>query len=57
MTKPVRLDREAEQELEATRWYEDRRVGLGDEFLKSVRETLLLLEEMTGVGSPVPGSM
>jgi plasmid stabilization system protein ParE len=39
VTKPLRLDREAEEELEtAWRWYEERRPGLGTEFLTRSRK-------------------
>ena len=45
MRKPLRLDREAEDEIEAGwRWYEERRPGLGAEFLAAVEEALLRLE-------------
>lgn len=56
MTKPLRLDREAEEELEgAWRWYEERRPGLGAEFLAAVEEALLRLEGPT-VSLAVPGT-
>jgi toxin ParE1/3/4 len=48
MKRPLRLDREAEEELEAAwRWYEERRPGLGREFLDSIKEALLRLEGPT----------
>lgn len=41
MTLPVRFSAEAEAELEsATAWYEDRRAGLGEEFLEAVERTI-----------------
>ncbi len=45
MTLPLKLGREAEQEIEAAwLWYEERRPGLGRDFLLSVEETLRRLE-------------
>jgi len=53
--RPLRLDHEAEQEIEATwRWYEARQPGLGDEFLAAIEEALLRLEGATAAMS-VPG--
>lgn len=41
MTLAVRFSAEAEAELEsAAAWYEDRRVGLGEEFLDAVERTI-----------------
>ena len=52
MSKPVRLDQEAEEELEAAHeWYESQRVGLGGEFLDSVQEVLLRIEDSTDLGA------
>ena len=46
MKRPLRLDREAEEEIEAAwSWYEERRPGLGREFLLAVEEALRLLED------------
>ena len=33
---------------EAFEWYENRRIGLGDEFLDAVQQTLLLVAERPG---------
>lgn len=41
MTLAVRFSAEAEAELElAAAWYQDRRVGLGEEFLDAVERTI-----------------
>ena len=42
MTKPLRFDVEAEEELgAAARWYESERPGLGGEFLASIEEVVV----------------
>ncbi len=42
--KPILYRRETQDDLnEASRWYEQRRQGLGDEFLRAVEETLDLI--------------
>ena len=41
MSKPLRVDREAEEELHAAAsWYEGQRPGLGHELLNAVDETM-----------------
>lgn len=46
MTKPLRFDDEAVEELEsAAQWYETNREGLGIEFVYAVREALLRVSE------------
>jgi toxin ParE1/3/4 len=46
MTKPLRLDDEAAQELEeATIWYEARRANLGKDFLAAVRAACARIAE------------
>ncbi|HEX4418938.1 MAG TPA: type II toxin-antitoxin system RelE/ParE family toxin [Kofleriaceae bacterium] len=45
MTKPLRLDVEAAEELDdAGRWYEARRANLGIEFLLAVRDAFARIE-------------
>lgn len=46
MTKPLRFDDEAVEELEsAAQWYETNKEGLGIEFVHAVREALLRISE------------
>jgi|SRR5688572_2513683 toxin ParE1/3/4 len=46
MSKPLRLDDEAREELEvAAQWYEARRTDLGIDFLAAVRGALALVGE------------
>ena len=45
MSQPLRLRPEAQADIrEARDWYEERRPGLGREFLATVRETLAAVE-------------
>lgn len=56
MTKPVRFDLEAEEELAAAaRWYERERRGLGSEFLSSVDEAVVELRGRPQTFSLTPG--
>ena len=56
MSKPLRVEPEAADELEqAVRWYEERRVGLGSEFLDAVDVTRTLIVRWPHAGAPVPG--
>jgi hypothetical protein len=42
MTKPLRFDGDAVEELEAAAaWYEERRRGLGFDLIEAIREALL----------------
>ena len=55
MTKPIRTEPEANEELlEAVRWYEQRRPGLGLEFLAAIGAAVELIQRHPG-GSRVPG--
>ena len=59
MTKPIRTEPEADEELlEATRWYEQRRPGLGLEFLGAIGaavEDRRWLRDDTDVGDRADG--
>lgn len=56
MTKPLRVDREAEEELaEAVTWYEENKPGLGREFLDAIEEAQLDLSEGPALCSLAPG--
>ena len=56
MTKPVRTEPEAVDELlEAARWYEKRRRGLGVEFLAAIGAAVELIQQHPDGGSRVPG--
>jgi hypothetical protein len=56
VTKPVRTEPEAGEELlEAARWYESRRRGLGMEFLAAIGAAVELIQQHPNGGSPVPG--
>ena len=56
MTKPVRTEPEAGEELlEAARWYESRRRGLGMEFPAAIGAAVELIKQHPDGGSPVPG--
>ncbi len=56
MTKPIRTEPEAGEELlEATRWYERRRRGLGMEFLAAIASAVEFIQRNPEGGSPVPG--
>ena len=53
MSKPLRIDREAQEELgAAVSWYEDQRPGLGRELLDAVDETLRRIEAAPQAASP-----
>lgn len=55
MTRRVILHADAAAELEAAAiWYDDRRKGLGLQFLASVDRTLQRAREWPHTGSPVP---
>ena len=52
MRRPVRTSDPASAELiDAVRWYEERRPGLGGEFFDAVAETMTLIEASPEVGS------
>lgn len=56
MSKPFRVEHEAANELEqGARWYEERRVGLGSEFLDAVNVTRELIARWPHAGALVPG--
>ena len=56
MTKPIRTEPEADEELfEAVRWYEQRRRGLGLEFLAAIGAAVELIQRNPAGGSRVPG--
>ena len=56
MTKPVRLDREAEEEIAgAVDWYEGQREGLGLEFLDALRDAKVRMVELPRACPLVPG--
>ena len=45
MTKPIRTEPEADEELlEAARWYEQRRRGLGLDFLAAIEAAVELIQ-------------
>ena len=55
MTLPFRTESEAAAELEdAVVWYEEQRVGLGDEFLEAVDDALAFIARWPRTGTPVP---
>jgi toxin ParE1/3/4 len=55
VTKPLRTEDEAIAELhEAILWYEERRIGLGVEFLAAVEITLDQIARLPQAGAPVP---
>ncbi len=57
MIRPLRASPEADEEFrEAIRWYEERRPGLGADFLAAVREARELIAEHPEIGSVVPSS-
>jgi plasmid stabilization system protein ParE len=56
LTIDVKVDPEAAAELEAAAsWYEERRLGLGSEFLDAVDSALDRVSRWPRAGSPVPG--
>ncbi|MGO9933485.1 MAG: type II toxin-antitoxin system RelE/ParE family toxin [Steroidobacteraceae bacterium] len=58
MTVAVRLRPEAEQDLsEAARWYEEQRLGLGQEFLDEALSAFTAIAERPLASSAVYGSL
>jgi plasmid stabilization system protein ParE len=56
LTLSVRISEEADAEMvEAARWYETHRAGLGSDFLDAVDTAVTRLAEAPRLGSPVPG--
>jgi len=56
VTKPIRTEPEADEELlEAARWYEQRRRGLGLDFLAAIGAAVELIQRYPAGGSRVPG--
>ncbi len=54
MTKPLRLDAEAEEELRAAAdWYEAQKLGLGKDFLDAIDDALDRLRKSPGAASLV----
>jgi hypothetical protein len=55
MSKRLRIENEAQEELEAaSAWYEERRAGLGREFLSCVRDTYDRIERDPKAWARVP---
>lgn len=56
MTKPIRTEPEADAELlEAARWYERRRRGLGTKFVAAIAAAVELIQRNPEGGNAVPG--
>jgi len=56
VTKPIRIEPEADEELlQAARWYEQRRPGLGLSFLAAIGAAVELIQRHPAGGIPVPG--
>lgn len=56
MTLSIRLEAEAEAELQAAaQWYDQRRLGLGTEFVAAVDGIFAALAERRVVGTRLPG--
>lgn len=56
MNRPVGIEPEAATELdEASRWYDDKRPGLGMEFLEAVDVARSHIARWPRAGAPVPG--
>lgn len=54
MTLPVRMGASAEAELlDAARWYEERRSGLGQRFIGATDDTIKSIARWPRAGSPV----
>lgn len=54
MSLPIRVSAEAAEEFgDAAGWCEERRSGLGDEFIDAVESALELIALWPGTGSPV----
>ena len=55
MSLPLRFSREAEYELvEASRWYDSRRAGLGLEFVPSIEASLRRIDRNPRAGALIP---
>ena len=55
MNKPIRTEKEADQELEeAIHQYEERRPGLGSDFLAAIDDVLKRVSRFPESGAPVP---
>jgi plasmid stabilization system protein ParE len=55
VTRPLRTEDEAVSELDAAiRWYDERRPGLGADFLAAVDATLDHIVRLPHAGAPVP---
>jgi toxin ParE1/3/4 len=55
VTKPIRTEPEADEELrEAARWYQEKRPGLGLEFLAAIGAALDLVQRHPAGGGRVP---
>jgi plasmid stabilization system protein ParE len=55
VNRAVRFEAEADEEYRAAaRWYEERRAGLGVDFLDAVNSTLLLIVRFPNGGASVP---
>ena len=55
MTKPIRIDSEAETELTAAcEWYEQQCAGLGAELLQAIHETVARVADYPGSGALHP---
>ncbi len=56
MNRPIRIEPEAPTEIdEASRWYDDKRPGLGMEFLDAIDVALSHIARWPRAGAPVPG--
>jgi plasmid stabilization system protein ParE len=56
LTLPLSISEEAASEMvEAARWYETHRAGLGADFLEAVDQAVMRLAEMPRTGALVPG--
>jgi len=56
VTKPIRLEPEAEEELrQAARWYDQQRLGLGTDSLSAVGSAFSVLAAQPAAGTPIPG--
>ena len=56
MNRPIRVEPEAADELgEASRWYNDKRPGLGLEFLEAIDAALSHIAKWPSAGAHVPG--
>ena len=56
MNRPIRIEPEAAAELdEAGRWYDDKRPGLGTQFLEAIDVALSHIARWPRAAAPVPG--